>query len=255
MNEPNKYAEKAMMYDLLACYYKYTDPQKHVMYYQKHLNAMQKWMYSMQYQAASRVPQGGQLEPGMSRVRVIHASPDAPAVDIYVNGKLTLQNVKYKEISDYLKLPTGQYRVDVYQAGTTNGPVQSEMYMLLPGITYTIAAAGNLNSIRLLPFVDKTFVPAGEASVKFVHLSPDAPAVDIAVKNGDILFSNVQFTQATKNVKVPQGKYDLEVRVAGTDNVVLTVPKVQLKNDTAYTIFAVGFANGTPELEALAAIG
>ncbi|TDL82699.1 DUF4397 domain-containing protein [Peribacillus frigoritolerans] len=253
MNEMNKYAEKAMRYDMLAQFYKYSDPQKHVSYYQKHLNAMQKWIYSMQYQAA-RLPQT-QMEPGMSRVRVIHASPDAPAVDIYVNGKLTLQNVKYKEISDYLQLPAGQYRVDIYAAGTTNRPVLSDMYMLLPGITYTIAAAGNLSSIRLVPFVDRTFVPAGEASVKFVHLSPDAPSVDIAVKNGDVLFKDVPFLEATKNIKVAPGKVDLEVRVAGTDNVVLTVPKVQFKADTAYTIFAVGFANGTPPLEALAAIG
>ncbi|WP_191565366.1 DUF4397 domain-containing protein [Metabacillus idriensis] len=253
MNETNKYAEKAMKYDMLANYYKYSDPEKHVMYYQKHIYAMQNWMHSMQYQSA-RMPQT-QLEPGMSKVRVIHASPDAPAVDIYVNGKLTLQNVKFKQISDYLQLPAGQYRIDLYAAGTTNRPVLTDMYMLLPGITYTIAAAGNLSALRLIPFVDRTFVAAGESSVKFIHLSPDAPAVDVAVKNGDILFKNVPFLEATKNVKVEPGRVDLEVRIAGTDNVVLTVPKVQFKADTAYTIFAVGFANGTPPLEALIAIG
>ncbi|MGM0921506.1 MAG: DUF4397 domain-containing protein [Bacillota bacterium] len=253
MNGKNKYAEKAMMYDMLAQFYKYSDPQKHVMFYQKHLNEMQKWIYSMQYQAA-RLPQA-QLEPGMSRVRVIHASPDAPAVDIYINGKLTLQNVKYKEISDYLEFPAGQYRVDLYAAGTTNRPVLTDMYMLLPGITYTIAAAGNLSALRLIPFVDRTFVPAGEASVKFVHLSPDAPAVDLAVKNGDILFKNVPFLEATKNIKVAPERVDLEVRIAGTDKVVLTVPKVQFKADTAYSIFAVGLANGTPKLEVIVTIG
>ncbi|MEY9870407.1 hypothetical protein ABIE66_005913 [Peribacillus sp. B2I2] len=91
--------------------------------------------------------------------------------------------------------------------------------------------------------------------MKFIHLSPDAPAVDVAVKNGDILFNNVSFLEDTKNINVSPGRADLEVRITGTDNIVLTIPNLQFKADTTHTIFAVGFANNTPPLEALFAIG
>jgi hypothetical protein len=56
---------------------------------------------------------------------------------------------------------------------------------------------------------------AGQAWVRFFHASPDAPAVDIAVAGGAVLFANVAFNQGTTYLPVPAGTYDLEARVAG----------------------------------------
>lgn len=248
--EVNEYVYQALMYDMYACYYKYSDPNKHVMYYQMHLKALQQ---AIQSQAGSRVPY--QMNSGMTAARVFHASPDAPAVDVYLNGKLALRNLKFKEISEFMHLPAGQYRLDIYPTGSTTSPVLSETLLFMPGVTYTFTAAGPVSRLKLFPIVDKPFVSAGETKVKFVHLSPDAPAVDVAVKDGDVLFPNVSYMTSTKYITVPAGKIDLEVRLAGTDTVVLSVPRVQLRADTAYTVFAVGLANGNPPLEAVLARG
>lgn len=45
--------------------------------------------------------------------------------------------------------------------------------------------------------------------------------------------------------------YTLQVRVAGTSNVVLTVPNVNLDADNYYTVYAIGLVTGQPELQAL----
>lgn len=45
--------------------------------------------------------------------------------------------------------------------------------------------------------------------------------------------------------------YTLHVRVAGTSNVVLTVPYVYLMADKYYTVYAIGLVGGKPKLEAL----
>ncbi|MGD8735495.1 MAG: DUF4397 domain-containing protein, partial [Anaerolineae bacterium] len=37
----------------------------------------------------------------MSRVRVVHASPDAPAVDVWVNGAVAFSNAPFEGITDY----------------------------------------------------------------------------------------------------------------------------------------------------------
>ena len=44
-----------------------------------------------------------------ARIRVLHASPDAPAVDIYVNDSIVeaLTNVPFGAMSDYLSVPAG----------------------------------------------------------------------------------------------------------------------------------------------------
>ena len=43
-------------------------------------------------------------------VRVLHASPDAPAVDVYVNGAKTVSALDRGAITPYLSLAAGRYR-------------------------------------------------------------------------------------------------------------------------------------------------
>jgi hypothetical protein len=245
--EAHKYAFEASMYEQLACYYKYSNPQKYMEYYLKHYEAVQKLMKA--YNTGRMVHPQGQMQP--AKVRVLHASPNAPAVDVYVNGKRVLQNVVFKQYSDYLSLPQGQYRIDIHAADTQSSPVLSAIVPVMSNTAYTIAAAGDLNKLQLLPFVDSTYLPYGQAKVRFAHLSPDAPAVDIVIKGGDILFPNVSFKQVTEYIQVSPGTADLEVRVAGTKNVVLSLPDTKIEPNKVYTIYAVGYANKEPKLEAL----
>lgn len=76
--------------------------------------------------------------------------------------------------------------------------------------------------------------------MRFVHASPDAPAVDIAVSGGPVLFSNVPFRAFTPYPQVSPSTYDLEARPAGSSAVALKVDGVTLRPGTNYTIFAVG---------------
>src|SRR3712207_5457998 len=51
-------------------------------------------------------------------VRVVHASPDAPNVDVLVDGAAVLTNVPFRAASDYLALPTGSRNLRVRASGT-----------------------------------------------------------------------------------------------------------------------------------------
>ena len=92
------------------------------------------------------------------------------------------------------------------------------------------------------------------AYIRFAHLSPNAPAVDIALPDGTVLFSDIQYQEYTDYINVAPGNYTLQVKLAGGDDVVLTVPNVKLLPGTIYTVFAVGLAGGTPPLDALIAV-
>src|SRR5262245_55106815 len=48
-----------------------------------------------------------------ARLRVVHASPDAPNVDVLVDGKSVLTNVPYATASDYLTVTAGTRRIEV----------------------------------------------------------------------------------------------------------------------------------------------
>jgi hypothetical protein len=189
-----------------------------------------------------------------ARVRAVHASPDAPAVDILVNDNAAFTNAPFKGITDYASLDTGTYNIKVVPTGATD-PVVIEADLTLEAKDYTIVALGTLENIEPLVLVDNNSAPAeGKAHVRFVHTSPDAPAVDIAVKGGPVLFSNIAFKGVGDYLPVDAGTYDLEVRVAGTENVALEVPGLALSQGTVYTVFAMGLAGGEPALEAVPSV-
>jgi LPXTG-motif cell wall-anchored protein len=190
-----------------------------------------------------------------ARVRVVHASPDAPAVDVWVNGSVAFSNAPFQGITDYAKLEPGSYQVQVTPTGATEPIVIDATLDLATQTDYTVVAVGQLENIEPLVLVDNNSAPAaGKAHVRFVHASPDAPAVDIAVTGGPVLFSNVPFKGTGDYLPVDAGTYDLEARVAGTDTVALSVPGVALADGTVYTIFAMGLVEGEPALTAVPSI-
>ncbi|HEX4921044.1 MAG TPA: DUF4397 domain-containing protein, partial [Candidatus Bathyarchaeia archaeon] len=102
-------------------------------------------------------------------------------------------------------------------------------------------AIGKLASIHPLVLPDDNSpVSLRMVRVRFVHASPDAPNVDIAVHNGPVIFSNITFGQNGGYITVPRGTYPLEVRLAGTNTVVLSLGNITLKGGSTYSVFAVG---------------
>ncbi len=189
------------------------------------------------------------------RVRVVHASPDAPAVDVLVNGNVAFSNAPFKGITQYASLAAGSYDVKVVPTGATEPAVISANLTLEADKDYTVVAVGKLANIEPLVLIDNNSAPApGKAHVRFVHASPDAPAVDIAVKGGPVLFSNVAFKGVGDYLPVDAGTYDLEVRLAGTSTVALDVPGLKLDAGTVYTVFAMGLAGGQPALTAVPSV-
>jgi hypothetical protein len=189
---------------------------------------------------------------GTALVRVAHLSPDAPLVDVYVNGARALSGVAFKDVSSYLPIPSGSVNIKVTPANAATPVVIDATVNLNNGGNYTVAATGFLASIQPLVLEDDRGT-TGQAKVRFVHTSPDAPAVDVAVKGGPVLFSNVSFRQFSGYPQVAPGTYDLEVRVAGTTTVALAVPGVALRSGTNYSIFAVGLLSNK-SLAALPAV-
>jgi len=188
-------------------------------------------------------------------VRVAHLSPDAPAVDVWLDGGIVLSDVPYKTVSSYLELPSGSRRVQVTPAGETKPVVIDAMVEFESDKAYTVAATGFLGENDLLPLVlvDDRFTMVSEAKIRFVHTSPDAPAVDVGQSDGSVVFGDIAFRKSSTYAQLPAASYDLEVRVAGTMDIALSVPGVTLEEGTNYTVFAIGSLNeGT--LEALAVV-
>lgn len=99
------------------------------------------------------VGQGLGLAQG-AMVRVAHLSPDAPAVDILVNGQRAITGLAFKEVTPYIPLPAAQVRVQVVPAGQDTPVVIDAELDLKEGTYYTVAATGFLKNIRPQVYTD-----------------------------------------------------------------------------------------------------
>jgi LPXTG-motif cell wall-anchored protein len=189
-------------------------------------------------------------QPGMAKVRVVHASPDAPAVDVYVDGNKVLTNVPFFTASDYLDVPAGPHDLKVTPTGEPNTAViDAKGVTVESGRAYTVAATGRLAEIKPAILADNLSAPAaGKAHVRVVHFSQDAPAVDIKVKGGPTLIPNLAFPNASDYLPVDANTYDIVVTPAGTDTVALDLAGTKLDSGKIYDVFAVGLLNGEPKL-------
>jgi LPXTG-motif cell wall-anchored protein len=189
-------------------------------------------------------------------VRAVHASPDAPAVDVWVDGSPAFKNAPFKGVTAYAMLSPGMHNFQIVPAGATEPVVIEADLDLQPETDYTILAVNTLDSIEPVVLVDNNGLPAeGKAHVRFIHASPDAPAVDIAVTGGPVLFSGIPFKGVGDYLPVDAGTYDLEARVSGSDTVALSLPGITLQEGTVYTVYAMGFAGGSePALTAVISV-
>jgi hypothetical protein len=186
-----------------------------------------------------------------SKVMVVHASPNAPNVDVRINNSVALTNVAYPANSSYTELNSGSTNIKVSPTTTTTYVIDATVN-LEANKNYSVFAVDSVSKIKAAVTTDDLTAPAsGKAHVRFFHFSANAPAVDIAVTGGPVLFPNRTFNdQATTATfsnfaPVDAGVYNLEVRVAGTSTVVLALPNITLTSGKIYTVFAKGFLGGT----------
>ena len=187
--------------------------------------------------------------PETAKVLVVHASPDAPGVDILIdNAAPAVSNLTFPTNTGYVALPSGTRNVKVNVANTMTTVIEADLN-LDPNMNYSVFAVNNVSAIEPLVLVDDLTTPAnGKAHVRFIHLSPDAPAVDIAVANGGpVVFGDVSFKGYSAFTPLDAGTYNLEVRLAGTSTVVLPLGDITLEAGMIYTAFAKGFVAGDGE--------
>jgi Domain of unknown function (DUF4397) len=199
------------------------------------------------------LPVAAGAQSGPAQVRVAHFSPDAPAVDVYVNGDRVLSGVEYKTVSDYLELPAGSYELAVRPAGAAaaSDPVIEATAEVEGGNAYTVAAVGALDDIEGQILPDDLSAPAaGKAKVRVIHAAPEVPAVDVAVEGGPTLFEGAEFPAATDYAQVEAGTYPVQVTAAGGGDV-LVEASLPVKAGTISSVAAVGGAGKDAELLAI----
>ena len=178
-------------------------------------------------------------------VSIYHAAPDAPGFDIVVDGRVINQNpFDYTSYSGYLNFYTGN-RAIRFNSVNANSALIDTTFSFEDGKAYSLFAINRLPDVEALLVVDSAASPvAGKAMVRFVNLSPDASAFEVAVpESAAPLFSGKAFKEATQYQEIDAKTYDFQIRNAGASGSVVSAEDVEILPGRYYTIITRGFVN------------
>jgi len=194
--------------------------------------------------AAETPPAADERTAQNAEVRIVHASPDAPAVDIFVDDKALVEGAKFKDVSNSLPLSAGSHKVEVYEAKTkgTKDSIIEATLVVDGGKSYTVAAVNKAENLELHAFTNNKQGMDGKASLRVAHLSPDAPAVNVGPKGAAPLFKDLSFKSISGYQVVNPGSYDLSVSTADGKEI-LSLPGTNLQSGKNYTVLAVNTAD------------
>ena len=172
-----------------------------------------------------------------AQLRVIHASPDAPAVNVRLGSVTEISDLDYGESSGFASVFAGQRDVAV-EAIIPGGNAD---VITVPGFSLgkdsrsTIIAVNNTASIEPLVADESAAVPgADEVAIVVVHASPDAaivdvyvtaPGVDVNAVNPDFSFD---FKGQVDAGALPAGTYRIQVTGQNSKTVVFDSGPVDL---------------------------
>lgn len=165
-------------------------------------------------------------------LRALHASPDAPPVNILVNGAVALTDVDFGAGSGFVPVTeTTQVQVEAIIPGG-NAIVIDETLELDFSNDYTVVAVGEVAApIAALVLSSETgeLITPGNFRAQVLHAAPNAPAVDVYVTvfgadltaSAPINGTALAFEDATDRLEVAAGDYQIRVTLAGDPTTVV----------------------------------
>ncbi len=188
-----------------------------------------------------------------SNLRIVHASPDAPSLDVFFGTDLRLAGLSFREASNPIAVEPGNISLSFNSAGTNTTLTQAVIQV---GTTqsFTAALINFLNEIETVVIADDLIAP-GENLIKFrlAHLSPSAPAFDVYINESgtesDLDFlrpvlENISFRSVSDFLQVERGEYRIRLTVAGTTVVAIDSDNLNLDGERIFTFLALESESG-----------
>lgn len=185
--------------------------------------------------------------------RVIHASSQAPNVDVTFGHAILAEGLPFGNAVGYVPVAAGTgMPLNIYAAGQDGIPVLTANSDLAANAVVSVFALGQVSNLTPVVYAEDGIVDAaapssGSVKLRVVHGSYVAGPVDVYVTApGTTLsassvptLSNFTFRAITKYLTIPAGAYEVQVTAHGSLTPAITVPSVTLTSGQLYTAIAV----------------
>ena len=182
-----------------------------------------------------------------SQVRIIHATPDAPGLDVYQGPNALAFNLGFGTVTSYIPLAPGNYTINADTAGSKQ-TLSSAKASFAASAQYTVLIGNSAASMQQLTLTDQSQpAPSGQIALRFIHQATRTGAVDIYLVPAGQKLSAVTplvngmiFGANTGYLNVPTGIYSLIMMPAKITPVTTTAtyagPQVTYSSGSARTI-------------------
>lgn len=175
------------------------------------------------------IPRTNALEPSQQAfLRLIHAVPELPAVDIYVEARAMVFNLTYGLFTQPTGIEAGDYTLRVQPAGTRLHevtPLIEQTITISGNESLTLLLTGSTNTPEILAFLESNApLNSNESRLNVVHAVPDGPQITLQ-QNGESLTGQLTYGQLSNPVILPSEPVALLIENDGTvfENITLNL--------------------------------
>jgi hypothetical protein len=183
-----------------------------------------------------------QPQQPVSGLSIVHASPTTENLDVYVDNTKAVADLAYTKKVDYLNLFPGNRKLTITKKGIQT-PLFAEQLTLKDYFGYTLFIVDQLETVKFLFLEDDLTKPAtGKAKVRFVNLSPDAPALNLSIAGKETdLVTNKLFKEYSTFAEIDAAeKVTFNVKNKGTGGLETSLTDVKIEAGGIYTIWVKG---------------
>lgn len=187
----------------------------------------------------------------ISYVRVVNGSPGLATYNVYLSGNIiNAAALPFLGSTSYTSRSSGSYNLRFTSASSTETLFTKDI-TLNPSTNYSyylVNKPGQLDGILIRD--DVSVSSADKAYIRFVNLSPDAPALDLT-KTGTAtsLIANKTYKTASDYITIDAGTISLDVKDTSTGAVKITKTDVALAAGMHYDIICGGLVTPSNDTE------
>jgi len=219
------------------------------------INVVIVWVLSLLLTSCIKTDNSSNYTPATTALlSFIQASPDEPPLDFFIgNSKVNPAALNYGNSISYFTVSSGQIPLNFINE-TTGSPILSGTITLNQNAAYSLFLANKSTSPEIVLLTDTITMPAGgNASIRFINLSPDSPPVSLAVQGTTQPLTAAEPYKGYTSFFPIKAKtsYTFEVLQGTTNTVLATLPNFALINGGVYTIWFNGLVASTNSTDKL----
>jgi hypothetical protein len=187
------------------------------------------------------------------QLRIVMASPDAPPVDILIDGTQVATSLAYTNSTAYLLVKSGSRHIEALTVSNSTS-VFDQNISITPAANQTLLLTGSAAKMQSLLLTDgavNTTITTGKGEARVVNASQTMGPADVYIVNAGASLAGatpvspgLAFDKASDYTLATIGNYQVFMTQPGTTNVFLNTGPLALTQSQFQTVIAVDAPGG-----------